>query len=367
MKGLRGQSRLAWLLVVACGVAAVAPSAAAQGAGAGVLRADEKGPAVRVLQEQLRALGYFRGPVTGFFGPMTLAALKEFQARRSLKADGVAGPATRRALAAALAQQEAKARDKAAAGSRPAAPSGGTGRGSAPLPPPDLSSTPVPAKGATAAPAPAPPGPGGRPAPLRQGGRLALTFDDGPDPALLPALLEALKAHRARATFFVVGKEARAHPEVLRSLAAAGHQVENHSFSHRDVTRLSPLEMRREILLAASAIQDATGRRPTFFRPPLGAFDRNTFAACGAAGHRLILWTNIAAPDRPAPGREALVARLLASAYDGAILMLHATEPETVAALPDLLETLVQGGYQLVTLEELLGGNGPDGTAKGRP
>ncbi|MFS8641371.1 MAG: polysaccharide deacetylase family protein [Symbiobacteriaceae bacterium] len=197
---------------------------------------------------------------------------------------------------------------------------------------------------------------GGNPPPggESRGGIVALTFDDGPDPATWPGLLEALEQGRARATFFLEGARARAHPELVRELVRRGHQVENHGWSHQEPAPNGEREVRAAIARTAALLRELTGRRTTYYRPPGGLRDPSVFRWAEAEGHRVLLWTNIGVPDVPPPAPGQLASRMAAHAYNGAILMLHATEPRTVQELPAILTALRQRGLRPVTVDQLM-------------
>lgn len=330
--GRRRRARRLAALVLLVGLALAVPWQAA--AAALPLREGMRGPEVRQVQERLRALGFYRGPLDGIFGPATREAVRRFQAARGLPQVGYVGPGTWAALQPTAARRDDSRRPvpqtrEAAAGARGSRGTADPARETArpPLPPPDDG-----------------------------GGRLALTFDDGPDPRTLPAILAALAEAGVRATFFVVGRDAAAHPELVRLLAARGHEVENHGYTHEPAVRLRSGALQREIARTAELIRAATGRPSRFYRPAGGEYSGETVAAARAAGHRLILWTNIGAPDVPYPGEEErLVQRLAAAGRGGAIVMLHADRPETAAALPAVLRAWHRRGVQVVPLGELLG------------
>ncbi|HEY8394737.1 MAG TPA: polysaccharide deacetylase family protein [Thermaerobacter sp.] len=187
-----------------------------------------------------------------------------------------------------------------------------------------------------------------------QGGIVALTFNDGPDPAVWPDLLAALERAHARATFFIEGARARAHPELVRELARRGHQVENHGWSHEEPASPDERQARAAIRRTAVLIEELTGRRPLYYRPPGGLRDPAVFRWAEAEGHRVLLWTNIGVPDVPPPPAGQLASRLSDHAYNGAILMLHATQRRTVEELPAILDALRKRGLRPVTVDQLM-------------
>lgn len=186
---------------------------------------------------------------------------------------------------------------------------------------------------------------------------IALTFNDGPDPAVTSRILEILAVENVQATFFVVGQDAASYPQLVRRMAQDGHQVENHSYTHPDFARdLSWRDMRTEIGQTAQLIQQLTGRKPRYFRPPFGSWDQAVATACAQEGHKIILWSNIAAQDQPFPGQDELVDRLARSAFPGAVIMLHADSMETAEALPAIISALKEEHYYFSTLDDLPGG-----------
>lgn len=102
---------------------------------------------------------------------------------------------------------------------------------------------------------------------------VALTFDDGPDPEYTPRILDALASSDALATFFMVGRQIEAAPAVARAIAAAGHDLGNHTYGHRHLWSLTPAASVVEVDRGAAAVADATGVTPRYFRPPWGTFN----------------------------------------------------------------------------------------------
>src|SRR5512141_750071 len=117
--------------------------------------------------------------------------------------------------------------------------------------------------------------------PLREP-RLALTFDDGPNPMVTPRLLRLLDSHRIRSTFFLVGRNVERYPALAGEVAAAGHEIGNHSQNHLLLPMLPRGMMLREMDRASQAIHAATGRRPELFRPPMGWFSRSMLRSLAA-------------------------------------------------------------------------------------
>jgi len=154
-------------------------------------------------------------------------------------------------------------------------------------------------------------------------GEIALTLDDGPDPAVTPQVLDLLDSHGARATFFCIGGRAERHPELVREIARRGHQVENHSYAHSHTFAFgSPWGLRRDIESASDLIERLTGRRPVYFRAPAGV--RNLFleGVLRRGGLRLASWTRRGF-DTVSRDPEAISARLLRDLAAGDILLLH--------------------------------------------
>jgi len=188
---------------------------------------------------------------------------------------------------------------------------------------------------------------------------IALTFDDGPSEAT-PQLLEILARERAPATFFQIGVNVRRLPAVAREVAAAGHEIGNHSDTHPLLALKSPGFIDREIARAQAAIESATGRRPRYFRAPFGV----RWFGLRQAQQRLslsgVMWSSIALDwKRQAPG---VVSRLMAGASPGAILCLHdgrrlQHRPDigvTLQAVRELLPKLMELGFQFEKVTDIL-------------
>jgi peptidoglycan/xylan/chitin deacetylase (PgdA/CDA1 family) len=197
-----------------------------------------------------------------------------------------------------------------------------------------------------------------------RGKQVCITFDDGPSPVITPRILELLRAAKVRATFFVVGTQARAHPELLRAIAAGGHEIANHTYSHDDMTRKTPAEVQQELLRTQVIVEDVTGQRTRFFRPPGGRRNSEVRNAAAALGYRIVLWSaNIGKCAGMSPQKG--VARLLQDIGPGAIILLHNGPDETVDVLPGLLSALKQRRYAFATVSEALK-SAPPGRTRSR-
>ena len=183
-------------------------------------------------------------------------------------------------------------------------------------------------------------------------GEAALTFDDGPGDAT-SAILDILEQVDVAATFFVVGRAVAGHTTLLVRMVADGDEVENHSWDHPYLTRLSPGAVARQLERTNSAVSNATGRTPTCFRPPYFATDDVVVAVAASVGLEQIL-ANVDPHDYSRPEPPVITARVLGAAHgQGLVVVLHdggIDRSRTVAALPGIIEGLRQNGYRFVAL-----------------
>ena len=187
----------------------------------------------------------------------------------------------------------------------------------------------------------------------------ALTFDDGPDPECTPRVLDILDRERVRGAFFLIGRRAERAPGVARRIAEAGHDLGNHTWSHPSLWRCGPDRTNREIRDGHSAIAQAAGAPPRFFRPPWGKTNLAMFGAVRRLGTPCVFWT--VQPESRRPVEPVAQARRgTARARPGAIYDLHDADgvPGAGARLVEYLPALIAGlrdqGYALVPLRELL-------------
>lgn len=188
---------------------------------------------------------------------------------------------------------------------------------------------------------------------------VALTFDDGPTTDT-DRVLDALAAHEVPATFFMIGKRAEERTETARRVAASGHEIGNHSYSHPIYLYRTAAETRLEIARAQEAIAAATGVRPIWSRPPCGVRTPAYFSAARAHGLRTVQWT-VAGFDWKDWTAMDIVRHILRRASAGSIVLLHDGDSEgkrdrsqTVAAIPGIVKGLRERGLGIVPLGQLL-------------
>jgi peptidoglycan-N-acetylglucosamine deacetylase len=192
---------------------------------------------------------------------------------------------------------------------------------------------------------------------VREG--VALTFDDGPDPDATPAVLDGLDAAGVKGTFFLVGEQVEAHPDIAREVAQRGHEIQAHCFDHQHHETLA--DPRADLERTLGAIESATGATPTMQRPPYGRFSPSSHAACIEAGLRPVYWSawgedwEDLAPDRIAD----FVTRDLSP---GVVILLHdsaryAHRPSaraTAAAIPLVAAAMADRGLAPTAISSAL-------------
>ena len=183
---------------------------------------------------------------------------------------------------------------------------------------------------------------------------VALTFDDGPVPGTA-RLLNLLRARGVRATFFVLGSSAEAHPELVRREFVEGHEIGNHTYDHADLRALPGSRADAEMARTQATIRRLTGHGTALFRPPYGGTDRRIAGI--ARRHHLaqILWA-VDPFDWRDRDPSVIQRRVVSSARRGSIILLHDIHSTTVAAVPGIVARLAAKGFVFVTVSELYAG-----------
>jgi polysaccharide deacetylase family sporulation protein PdaB len=199
---------------------------------------------------------------------------------------------------------------------------------------------------------------------------IALTFDDGPALQYTEDILQVLRSHHVKATFFMLGRWVQQYPDLAREVVADGHAVGDHSWSHADLTQISASQAMQELTSTRDIIQQVTGVKTTLFRPPYRAYNRQILDLASSLHLSTILWS-IDPHDWEMPGVGPIISTALGNAQNGAIILMHdggGDRSQTVTALSSVIEQLQAQGFSFVTIPEMLshlppnrsgGGNNP--------
>jgi len=183
---------------------------------------------------------------------------------------------------------------------------------------------------------------------------VAMTFDDGPHPQNTPRLLDMLRARNIKATFYMIGRSVDMYPQIVRRVVAEGHEVGNHSYSHRLLSKLSDDELLRDLSQTRDAIGRAAGVQPRTMRPPYGSLlQRQRELVHSQLGYPTVLWS-VDPLDWKRPGPSVVTSRILAGAGNGAVVLSHDLHAPTVEAMPATLDGLLRRGYKFVTVSQMI-------------
>jgi peptidoglycan-N-acetylglucosamine deacetylase len=180
---------------------------------------------------------------------------------------------------------------------------------------------------------------------------IALTIDDGPDPAYTPQVLQILHRYGVAATFSMIGREVAAYPQLARAVAEAGHQIANHTWTHADLVGLSARHVDGEMTRASEAIHAATGIHPSLFRAPYGAWSAAVIRRCEYMKMLPLDWS-VDPRDWAQPGTRSIIRTIMRTTTPGSIILEHdggGNRSQTVAALRVVVPRLLAEGYRFVT------------------
>ncbi len=181
---------------------------------------------------------------------------------------------------------------------------------------------------------------------------VALTFDDGPDPERTPAVLAALADADVRATFFLIGELAEKHPKLVSEIARAGHEIANHSYSHKFKHEMATLaEVGAEVERCNRVLQEITGELPRLYRPPYGSLSVDLFRYCRRTGTRIVLWSYDTRDfsDRPATPQE-----MDDAVVSGDIVLLHDSHAPSAGLVSGGVPLLKQRGLRIGRVSDAL-------------
>lgn len=189
-------------------------------------------------------------------------------------------------------------------------------------------------------------------------GTVALTFDDGPDPDCTPALLDALDAAGAKATFFMVGEQLMRHHAIAREVAERGHELALHGFEHRDHGTLSPQQARDDLARGLGTLEAGAGRTARWFRPPYGRFSEASYEACEKLGLERVYWSAWGFDWEPVQA-DRIAEIVTRDLRGGDIVLLHDSPRyaprESALATAEAIPLIAESGLRLTTLSELAG------------
>ncbi len=262
------------------------------------------GQEVLELQQRLLAAGYSPGPMDGIFGKKTLQAVRAFQKDRGLPVTGLVDEITAKALGITLEAGRAILRRVD-----------------------------------------------------RRDGRVALTFDDGPNSRYTVKIANALADAGASGTFFFLGSMLESAKFDLSCVCGLGHEPASHGYSHTSFHKLSSAAMEQELAKTEDAIARRCGVRPRFFRPPYGAFDRRVILVARKRGYPFLTLWDVDTRDWTRPGVSRIIATVDKNASSGSIILLHEGYESTLQALGGILRVLKNKGLRPVTLSQLIEGH----------
>lgn len=183
----------------------------------------------------------------------------------------------------------------------------------------------------------------------------ALTFDISWGTKVPGPVMDILKEHNVKSTFFLSGPWVLKYPDFAQRLVKEGHEIASHGNDHIDLDRENRDKVQKEILAAHNAIEKAAGISPHLIRTPNGAWNDMVLNVADELGYKVIQWSTDSL-DWKIPGEDAIINRVLDNVHPGAIILMHASDTciQTPAALPGVIEGLKSRGYRLATVSELL-------------
>ncbi len=187
------------------------------------------------------------------------------------------------------------------------------------------------------------------------GRRVALTFDDGPDPKNTPRILKALRERNVTATFFMIGRNVTNQPQLAAQVLAEGHELANHSYTHPKLSSKSNSRVLSELERCQEAINTATGVTPVWFRPPYGAWATKRQGPLAVKECLGVAMWSVDTMDWKYRNPRSVTNRALKGARPGSIILMHDIHRSTADAVPAVLDGLLDRGYEMTTMSGFLG------------
>ncbi|HBF36732.1 MAG TPA: oligosaccharide deacetylase [Firmicutes bacterium] len=187
---------------------------------------------------------------------------------------------------------------------------------------------------------------------------VALTFDDGPSPTFTKRILDLLSKYKAKATFFVVGKQAEMYPDIILREYHEGHEIGNHTYSHPEVNRISFEALKEDLFHAHQIITQITGGNMVLFRPTSGFYDDKIVKTAHLLGYKVVIWTwGQDSRDWTGISGQSIAMRIIKTVKPGNIILFHdqgGNRSNTLKALEIILPVLAKQGYHFITVSTLL-------------
>jgi len=181
---------------------------------------------------------------------------------------------------------------------------------------------------------------------IKEDPKIAITFDDGPSPAWTPQLLDGLKERNVKATFFLIGENAKNNPELVKREAEEGHLIGNHTYHHVEITRVPDETAQEEILMTNEVITGITGEEVSYMRPPFGVWQKKLDVMP-------VLWT-IDPLDWTTDNEDEIINKVVTQAGENDIILLHDCYESSVNAALRIVDILQKEGFEFVTVDELI-------------
>ena len=180
--------------------------------------------------------------------------------------------------------------------------------------------------------------------------KVALTFDDGPDPDYTEMLLDGLKKRNVKATFFLLGKQAEAYPDIVKRMHKEGHMIGNHSYDHVNLANLSKTDAAKQIRMTSEAIHKITGEYPQYLRPPFG----NEPPECSCAKNMMTVLWDVDPLDWCCGSSSTVIEKVVKAVEEDDIILLHDASESSVEAALGIIDALEKQGYEFVTVDEVI-------------
>lgn len=182
---------------------------------------------------------------------------------------------------------------------------------------------------------------------------IALTFDDGPIDNVTPKILQLLKDEDIKATFFMIGTNVEKYPKIARKVAADGHEIANHSYSHANLNKLNKTNMKQQLIHSQKIIEQITNYKPKLFRPPYGEYNETVINLAEESKQEIIMWS-VDSYDWKAKNKNTILDNTLKDLKPGSIILMHDIHEVTAESLPSLIKKLKSDNYEFVTVSELI-------------